>query len=343
MKQHWSTDELPVRDQQSYWSDVLCQAFTPLLPWRTRTHWGQSQHPDGFTGSVSAMQVGDVEVADVRSCSQFITHGANQVSRAASEDVFVNFQLNGSCMAEQDGRLTRIATGDFGVFDTTRPYRFEYLESVPGDPWRVLCVKVPRERVAHMVSPHRLLTARAISTSGGMGRVLSSTMRGVWAADLAGDPVAHEASGLFVDLLRLTLQHATGDIAQANPRDDDARRAAVIDHVSRRIGQGRVSAAEAASSIGVSVRRLHQLFAASGRSFGDHVTEARVHAAVQHLRDKPDVTIADVAAIWGYADAGHFSRTVRRLYDCTPSDLRKEAHGSRALGRPSPTAPERSD
>jgi transcriptional regulator GlxA family with amidase domain len=79
--------------------------------------------------------------------------------------------------------------------------------------------------------------------------------------------------------------------------------------------------------VNVSVRRLHQLFATTGRSVGEHVRDLRLAGVRRDLADPrlSGLSIARVAAAHGWQNASAFSRQFRLTESCTPTEFRVRA------------------
>ena len=79
------------------------------------------------------------------------------------------------------------------------------------------------------------------------------------------------------------------------------------------------------TNVGVSVRKLHQLYSGTGTTFATHVREMRLRGVARELAD-PTVNppITEIATRWGFCDGGHLSREFRRHHDCTPTEYRAQ-------------------
>lgn len=325
MKQVWDTADRSPEDQLGYWADVVCQAFTPLSPARNRVHLQRSAVSAGLFGWVRSARLAAINSAEIASCTQRLTHGMQEVSRAPSEEVFVNLQISGRCLGEQDERQCVVTPGTFAVFDTTRPYVLEFEESSSGEPWHVLSFRVPRDQLMRLMPPEATFSSITFDASVGSGAVAATLMRALWEAHEEIDA----ATRLALD------QSCTQVIASAlgaytpSPESpgraaiDAALRAAVVRFALDRIPQGQVQANDAASYVGVSVRKLHQLFETTGTTFGRFVRDARLQLVVRHLEDAEDASsIAEVAARCGFYDGPHLTRLFRERYGCAPSEYR---------------------
>jgi len=321
---YWNTEELPTEDQFSYWADVVCQAFTPLAPARTRRHLARSRHPRGMHGWVCSAPLTTTNCAEIASCTQRLTHGDVEVRRSPTEAVFVNLQLVGSCRGEQDGRQCTVTPGTFALFDTTRSYRLEFEESAAGEAWRVLSFRVPRPQLTTFLPQDLAVTAMTVDGRRGPGAVAATMMASLWTS-----------RDLLTVASRLALDHAyTQVLATAlgafelpahvdRAGYDAAVRATVTRFVAERLPLGAVRVEDAAAHVGVSVRKLHQLYAETGSTFATVVREMRLREVVRELVDpKVDTPIIEIAGRWGFCDGAHLSRVFRRHYDCAPSEYR---------------------
>ncbi|MGF0309194.1 helix-turn-helix domain-containing protein [Rhodococcus sp. IEGM1428] len=323
MTSYWTTRGLGPADQMSYWADVLCQAFTPLAPWRSRDHVERSSSSSGLPGWVRSAAIGGGNAAEIASCTQRIDHGKREVARADEDVVFVNLQLDGHCTTTQDGRQCTVSRGEFAIVDSTRPYRLEFVEPGNDELWRVLSFRLPRPLLADVVGPSAATTARRFSSSSGSARLLGSLMVETWRTDSSLQTAERQMIGAaHVDLLRAVLggtQRGTG----CSSETDEALRVSAVRYIDSRLPFGRVPATDAAHHVGVSVRTLHALFERTGTTFGAVVREHRVEACRRELADSRDTrSIGTIAAAWGFSDSAHLAKTFRSRFGCSPVEYR---------------------
>lgn len=112
------------------------------------------------------------------------------------------------------------------------------------------------------------------------------------------------------------------DVGRAE--SDEALRVAVARFVTERLQLGLVRAEDAAAHVGISVRKLHQLYAETGRTFAVVVRDMRLDEVARELADPAlAASITGIAARWGFCDGAHLSRVFRRRYGCTPTEYRE--------------------
>ncbi|MBW8755837.1 MAG: helix-turn-helix transcriptional regulator, partial [Sphingomonadales bacterium] len=145
---------------------------------------------------------------------------------------------------------------------------------------------------------------------------------------LAADSALQNAFGNHVrDLLVLALG-ARRDMAElARTRGlRAARLRAMQDDIRRSCHRPNFSVHSVAAGYGVTVRYIQRLFEESGQTFTEYLTEQRLAAAYQALRQpaSAEVPVSTIAYDCGFSDVSHFNRLFRQRFGCTPSDVRKQ-------------------
>ncbi|HEX6358630.1 helix-turn-helix domain-containing protein [Actinophytocola sp.] len=321
---YWDTQELPRDEQFSYWADVVCEAFTPLAPVRTRAHLQRSEHASGMPGWVRSARLATTNCAEIASCTQRLVHGRSEVRRAPEEVVFVNLQLAGTCHGEQDGRRCVVEPGTFAVFDTTRPYTLEFTESPGAGDWQVLSFRVPREQLFASLPVDAPVTGVTVDARSGPGLVAASMMTSLWSVQDQLDTGARAAMDrAYGDVLATALGAFDIPADGLAPGRRQALRVAASRFVADRLTCGRITAQEVAAHLGISVRSLHQLYTSTGTTFAAGVRDQRLRECARELA-LSGRSIAEIAYRWGFCDGAHLSRLFRRHFGCTPIEYREQ-------------------
>ncbi|AQA06345.1 AraC family transcriptional regulator [Mycobacterium sp. MS1601] len=310
----------------------MCEAFTPLSPKRGQTQLSRTSFAEGLPGWVRSAPLADTNCAEIASCTQLLTHGPREVRRSPSEAVFVNLQLDGTCYGEQDERRCIVPAGSIAVFDTTRPYRLEFIEPMAQRSWRVLSFRIPRDRWQASIGDLEF-TSTTIDTAGGPGSVASAMMASLWQnlQTLDQGTAARLESSFTEVLAAATAVHSRTALESESGRRDNALRLLVRNHIRATIPLGRVTAADVARAVSISVRSLHRLFEAESSSFAACVREERLRGAMLDLVSSPNsLPLNKIAARWGFYDNSHLTRAFQRHLGCTPTEYR--ASGGRLGG-----------
>ncbi|MCF7547584.1 helix-turn-helix domain-containing protein [Pseudonocardia sp. WMMC193] len=323
---YWTTNDRPVAEQFSYWREVICQAFTPLTSDRTATHRATGPEEPGLTSWVRSSPLTSTNCAEVSSRTQLIRHGEAEVRRTDSHQVFVNLQLAGHCVARQGGRTCVVPTGGFALFDTTSRYDLEFVEDPGLREWRVLSFRVPREKLAPLLAdPEGATSITHDARANGLASIVASTMISTWknldSLDVAGIDAAESA---YTALLAAA---ASGnDRLRDTSRDslDATLRASINRYLAANLRTATdLSAARTARRFGISVRKLHSLYAGGERTYAQTVMALRVEGCAEELtRATARLSLTDTATRWGFCDLSHLNRVFKAQLGCLPGEYR---------------------
>lgn len=136
----------------------------------------------------------------------------------------------------------------------------------------------------------------------------------------------------------LAVEAAAGWLAAQLPAPDpEGRLANSFDELARS-DSSLTRVAQAAESLGVSVRTLQRI---ARRHIGlpplTVIRRYRLQDAVERLRRAEGTTIAEIAAELGYADHAHLAATFREVLGVTPSGYRQTSTTERRVARESET------
>ncbi|MFC4945014.1 helix-turn-helix domain-containing protein [Pseudonocardia sp. GCM10023141] len=314
----------PPTEQFSYWREVICEAFTPLATERRSAHRPAGPRQSGITSWVRSTPLTAINCAEVVSATQLISHGEAEVRRTESDQVFVNLQLRGHCIAAQGDRTCVIPAGAFAMFDTTSEYRLEFVGEPATQEWHVLSFRVPRSQLVPLVAdPLAFAAVTHDANAGGAAALVASTMAAIWrTADTLDGPQASAADTAITALLAAAA--GGGDRLRDACRGelDAALRASINRYAMANIRHGDLSAVRVARRFGISTRTLHRLYADSDRSFAQTVIGFRLDGCAQELAAGSPRSLTEIAAQWGFCDLSHLNRAFRARYDCLPSQYR---------------------
>jgi AraC-like DNA-binding protein len=200
----------------------------------------------------------------------------------------------------------RLGPGDFALFDSTRPYSVTF--AGPGAFEHVI-YQVPRGRLDAR-SDIGTATALRVPAASGAGQLASPYLLTLARSGPAEPPAPGSSfvdAGL--DLAVCALRTAAG---RADPADR-AVASSLRDYALARLGDPGLSPEAVARAGYVSVRQLHRLFAREGLTFARWVRDQRLRRCADDLADERlrHLTIAEIAARWGFRSPAHFTRAFR--------------------------------
>lgn len=308
----WTTEEMPERDQFSYWREVLCEAYIALDPIRPST--------GGFAGKVTAHPLSAINVTTIASTRQRIFRGPSEISRMPKEVYFLNLQTRGQCLMCQDGREALIGPGEFSLVDSTKPYLNDYCS----DDWEQLSFRIPRHVLRPRLRNPEQATALRIAGLGGMGGVAVEFLRSLTHNVERLSPMAAGISESMVDIVALALgaHSTTEEASQFGARQ--AMYASILNYINTHIADPEISPIKAAAFFKVSPRYVHKLLEHGGKSFGRIVLERRLERCAKDFSGPDGAAVSEVALRWGFNDLSHFSRTFRQHFGMSPREYRQQ-------------------
>lgn len=273
----------------------------------------------GAHGTIAAEFIGPMMVGHVHATGQDIHRTARHVSNAPAEFFQVAVMAAGHARMEQDDRQAVLTPGDLLVYETNRPFEWQFDST-----WNTYVYSFPLDFIPLTPDQRKRLTARRI---GGDGALAGLTSR--FLGDLASTGahltleesvrMAQHASDLLVTLLRS--QSRDEVVREAMQRTYVTR---AKDHIDRTLADPALGPATVAAAVGVSVRYLHKLFAAEGVGVAEYIRDRRLEHVRRALCDPCQAPrpIATIAADFGFGDLSGFNRAFRRKFSQTPKELR---------------------
>jgi AraC-like DNA-binding protein len=313
MRTVFSTEGLPGQTCFRRWREVIHDRLVPVE---------QKKLGDGsFQGRIEASDVGSLAISRVTQSALRTEATTETVRRHAKHDtVSVIVKTAGLSTVTQDGRHSVQRPGDIVVVDR-RP---AVLASSDGSQSYLL--EVPRQRLETALGDPRRYAAVTMD-GGAPGASVARTylQELVRVGEALSPDMAQRMASIGIDLIIASL-------AEGLARDvpDDQRGHATVQrakaYVETHLGEPSLDPAGLAAAMGVSLRRLQELFHARGRCVSEWIWERRLATAAERLADPAwaHVAIGAVSYHCGFASQAHFSRRFREQFGLPPSEFRRQ-------------------
>ncbi|WP_455678748.1 AraC-like ligand-binding domain-containing protein [Streptomyces atratus] len=307
-----TTASVPDRDKVAYWNDAVSRTLVPMTV---------APRGDGpFDGRIATDRLGYLQVSTMEADAERVSRTPALIARSSEALVAVGVQISGTATFVQDGRRAEVGEGDLVVYDTTRPYTFDYPQR-----FATHVFQLPRRTLGVPDSDIRQVTGNAIGTGDGFGAMLLPFLATLASSSAGGYPsaVANRLAGNVVDLFAtLIAERAHPDGTDADARSHLLLR--VRDHINRNLGDPDLSPERIARTHRISVRYLHRLFEGEGTTVGQLIRQRRLEECGRELarRGRTAPTVSAVAQRWGFVNPAHFSRAFRAAYGVSPREWR---------------------
>ena len=308
----FSTTDVPEHQRYAYWQDLICDVLVNLdctVVERTR-----------FSGSIYNQKFAGLQLSTMVSDQMSLVRSRERIARAREDEFLVAFEGRAQSFGAQDGREAVLETGDFALFDSSRPYDVGFK---PG--FQHFVLKIPRSALlGRLGSPHAL-TGTRIRGDSGAGRLASHFFRSLQ-QELDGlDQIEADRLGqIGLDLLAAALASMAAPRALHETATRTAWIARIEVFIESRLSDPTLSNKTVASALGISPRYLNMLFAGEKRSVERWIWEQRLRRCHLALADPAQRgrSISDIAFSWGFNEMSHFSRAFRQRYDLSPREFR---------------------
>lgn len=314
MFMEWSTDIAPPAQRFDLWREACREHVYALTPKRdTRTP---------FQGTIARRQLGSLDVTDIL-CEGHLVQRRNQdIGERPSDTYYVYLQRRGRAWFEQTGQRCVVEPGDIVIADPNIAFSTGTDGSFDFRLWRI-----DRTRLQGSLGPHSgELPMRRIGREQASRQLIASWL----------DALLRQHAGLPPQSLELACTTLCALVAQAcgaaaeppEPARLARRRALlqrVMDEVERRSSDMALTPEQVASTFGMSLRTLHQLFELSPHSFHGFLTHTRLSHAHALLTNPSSrhVGTAEIGFAAGFRETSTFYRRFKQRYGETPGALRK--------------------
>jgi AraC-like DNA-binding protein len=231
--------------------------------------------------------------------------------------------VSGTPTVATAGHTARLKPGDLTVVSSSRPYQMT-LER----PHEALSFSIPRAMLGAHADRLDALALRPCDDPV-VHDLVGPALTRLGDAARNGDLGHADADfgELVVSLARAFAAQRHG--AREPEHGTGARGAALLSqakaYIESRLGDPDLRPADVADAQFISVRYLQKLFQAEGVTMLEWTRSARLRRARRDLGDPSlgHLTIAAIAASWGFRHPGHFRRAFRMEFGVTPAEFRR--------------------
>ncbi|OZD11567.1 AraC family transcriptional regulator [Rhodococcus sp. 06-156-3C] len=303
------------------WSDMLREHFVAL-------DVDGIERDCPFTGSVKSNDLSYLKVSTVQSTEQRIARTDSLINSDRADYLQIGLLRRGGAVVSQDGRTCTLHRGDYVLYDTTRPFDWQ-IEGHADDPsWALDVFTWPKTTLALSEVEIRAMTAVTLDGRAGLSGLLGRFLRDLASvrttdSDVRGEEqVVEEIGGLVKSVLNATVRPA---VSRSTPLYDRA-----LSFIDDNLGDPALAPTDVASSVGVSVRQLHRVFAEHHSTVSRSIRSRRLAQCRQEMcsHDDSDRSLSQISHRWGFVDLSVFSRAFKDEFGTSPSRYRARAHES---------------
>ncbi len=313
----YNTRALKPEQQLEYWAEVVCKHHTFLSVEKQ----GKTKIQEGFDAQLISHPLSQVIVSSAFASESIVNHTEGDIGRSDAQSFLVHLQHRGYSLNRHAGHEVKMATGDFTICDSTRPYNIELNHGN-----EMLLVKIPSKLMFQIVPNIENLVGKKIDGSQGVGAIASQAITSLWLHRNEVEPqIENQLVHNVLDLMAFSIN-------EGNPQkmSDSTVRSHHLQRIKRfiesKLNDASLSAPLIAQANRVSLRYLHQLFSAEDQTLARYILERRLQCSSTTLSDpsKRHLSITEVAHLWGFKDSSHFSHRFKQRFGISPSEYRQQ-------------------
>lgn len=276
-----------------------------------------NSHSNLFIGEINAYQLGQTEIAFIKSNADYIMRKADSADRANNKLCFLILQYSGKMQINYKGSFIHLNEGDMMLIDPR-----ENIEMYPQGLFTHISVHLSREKLVQE-KIHADYFGK-LTTKNMSGFLLKNIMQNLsieniqlWYAKEDGN--AFEDA--LIALLKPTILYKNNHLAQEKLKDRAERY--IIEHLAK----PELNPQKIADALGISLRHLYRLFNEEQLSLNKYIQQKRLERIKADLLDVcfRQTSITDLALKWGFGDSAHFSKIFKKTYGVTPKECRQLA------------------
>lgn len=310
-----NTSAVHQRDRFAYWQDAVCDSYVLL--------GCETADPSRFAGAISGRRVGDLSVSNVGGAQQIVRRRAQDIRRANDDDFLLSLQLRTKGQLSQGHREAELNPGDMVLYDSAREYAINLR-----DGFEQIVFQIPRALLLARVPEAEDLTGLRIPGDADNSRLARDSLQSFAGHVLSAPPQSDLMRELLVDLVGFALSGIHTDVMpkKAPPGATLLRARKLIEAHFRDPEFTRNSLS---GLMGISVRRLNELFASDGDSISGAIRDQRLRTASCELRapEWQHLSVTDIALRNGFSSSSHFSHSFSQLFHQSPRAFRQSETG----------------
>ena len=307
----YKTSKVRKSDRFAFWREAVCDAYVRL--------GCSAEAPGVFDGTLDVKRYSNMSISNVGGSQHKVVRRIKDISRSTDADFLLSLQLKRNAQIEQRGNVSELKPHDFAIYGSTDPYSLSLT-----DGFEQLVLQFPKEKLLARLPDAELLTGLRVDGTSEIGQLVSNNI--VQFANML-ETQADDAQFLMQETLLDLVATALAGLRSSRydltlPEQHIILRAKTF--IQANLGDPGLGRKTVAAEIGMSVRRLSEIFSSADETIGGYIRGSRLDRAAQELDDPrfSNQTISEIAMRCGFSNFQHFSKLFHTRFSRSPSDYR---------------------
>ncbi|MEQ8444414.1 MAG: helix-turn-helix domain-containing protein [Pelagibacterium sp.] len=275
---------------------------------------------EGNAAELRTITLGPCRLSSVEASSHAVDGGRVVRNSHDPDAIKLILQAGGRSRILQNDISIDIGPGNWVAYDPTRPYSVANLSPV-----RQLILQMPRHNFSAAVLEALTRPCVMDAAEQSLHRVLFTMMEEALQQADGFDEEGQNCVGETLFTLAKTLIMRTGPNAlERSAVSLKILRSRVKAYVEANLSRSDLDIAELARKMGCSRRYLFRAFEQDETTPSEYLWGVRLDKARERLMSPQfrASSISEIAFSCGFSSSAHFSRAVRKRFDCSPSEIR---------------------
>jgi AraC-like DNA-binding protein len=314
----FSTDDIDPRDRWAIWQDSISTIFD-VAP--------VAGYDATFAASVHAHLLQTLVFGDTHFTAQTFDRSPLKIARDGLDHFLIQIYLNGGYAGEVGRNKVDVRPGDVCILDLGQTLTTQSTAS------RTLSLVIPRDTLEATLPGASLLHGSVLRRESGLGMLLGDHLKSLFCRL----PTVPQADAVLIQdtvlqMVSACFRPTVASLTQARAPIEAVTQAKIMRYIEDNLAKFTLAPQSISRALGISRTTLYRLFEQIGgvTSYIQRRRVTRAYAALIHPANRLR-RIYDIGFDLGFASEGHFSRSVRKAYGFTPSDIRAMSLTSRSL------------
>lgn len=308
---HFDTSNFHEAERHDRWREEVCRSLC-----RSDS---VLRTPGPFSARLSSTSFGALLVSSVECQAASYERAVSDIRISPNDDFLVSLLLEGKGNIEQDGRQATQQPGDLVVYDTARPFLYQF----PGY-YRMALIKVPRRAMLSRVPKAESITSRVVPSDSATGRLAAGLIGGAMSLDLENPTAAMRIGTSLVEVLAAAIDVEL--VGQSRGPERHSRHLAKAkEYMLSHLDDIDLDLQGIAHAIHASPSTLSRVFAGDGTTVMRWLWGERLRESHRALSEGQARQVTEVALRYGFSSFSHFSRSFKTAYGATPQAVLRGA------------------
>lgn len=308
----YDTNDVGPANRFAYWSESVCDSYVRL--------GCDAENKRDFKGLIEIARHSVLSISRVAGLAHSVKRRKRDINSACDAFFLLSLQTAESSRITQYGKTAILRPGDMVLYSSTDPYTLHLTD----DGFSQTVIQLPAAKLVSRLPNAEMLTARTIDGQSGIGKLVRENILAF--SKHMGTPNQILQSLLqetLIDLIATGLAaHSSDKVELSSPEQHVMLRAKSF--IRTQLSEIDLNRNRVASEMGISVRRLNDIFAKEDSSISRFIRKARLDGVASDLKDGrfDRLSISEIAFRYGFSNMQNFSTLFRATFGQSPREFR---------------------